>query len=322
MLQVQALSAPAPDVWAIVLAGGIGSRMAQRTRRHDGVVVPKQYCTFWGQRTLLEATLDRLEPLVPPTRTVMVVAAQHAIHWRTQRHGVPPCNILAQPADRGTAMGVMLAWMHVRRLAPDALVVVVPADHGVLDETRFRWRLRDCLHDAAEGRVVLLGMAPEASDDSYGWIVPGAAVPRRAHLHRVTRFVEKPSADVAEELRAAGALWSSFILVAQLDAILALMSRAQPLLFALCVAQLHSARGFLPEHLSAFYERLPAVDFSRDVLEQLPQSLCVAPMEPCGWTDLGTPERLDRFLTTREVERQARMERRLAAIPPAIVYAS
>ena len=284
------------DVWAVVLAGGVGSRLAMRTRRGDGVIVPKQYCTLWGERSLLESTLDRLEPMVAPERTVLVVAAQHEEHWRTQRHDVPDENVLVQPTDRGTAMGALLALMHIRRVDPDALVVLVPADHGILDEAAFRYRLRRCLEEARQGRVVILGMEPDGADDSYGWIVPGAALHHDGSLYRVERFVEKPSAEVAEQLREAGALWSSFILTARLDALLALVARAQPLLFALAVAQLHNARGFELDYLTAFYDHIPSVDFSRDVLEQLPEWLWVSPTEPCGWTDLGTPERLDRFL--------------------------
>lgn len=284
------------DVWAVVLAGGVGSRLAMRTRRGDGVIVPKQYCTLWGSRSLLETTLDRIEPIVAPERTIVVVSQQHEEHWRLQRHEVPPENILVQPSDRGTAMGVLLAVMHIRRFDPEAVVVLVPADHGVLDEAVFRWRLSRTVDDARQGRVVLLGMEPDGADDGYGWIVPGAPLHRDGRLFRVARFVEKPAAELAEQLRDIGALWSTFILTARLDALLALIARAQPLLFALAVAQLHSERGFERVHLQAFYDLIPSVDFSRDVLELLPDWLWVTPTEPCGWTDLGTPERLDRFL--------------------------
>lgn len=284
------------DVWAVVLAGGVGSRLAMRTRRGDGVIVPKQYCTLWGRRSLLEATLDRLEPMVSAERTVLVVAAQHEEHWRSQRHDVADENILVQPADRGTAMGALLALMHIRRHHPEALVVLVPADHGVLDEAVFRSRLRRCLEEARQARVVMLGMEPDGADDSYGWIVPGAPLYSDRSLCRVSQFVEKPSAELAEQLRDVGALWSSFILTAPLDALLGLIARAQPLLFSLAVAHLHGAAGFEPTQLASFYETVPSVDFSRHVLEVLPELLWVAASEPCGWTDLGTPERLDRFL--------------------------
>ena len=284
------------DVWAIVLAGGIGSRLAMRTRRGDGVIVPKQYCTLWGRRSLLEATLDRLEPIVAPERTVLVVAAQHEEHWRTQRHAVGEENILVQPADRGTAMGALLALMHIRSKDPEALVVLVPADHGVLDETVFRGRLRRCVEEARQARVVMLGMEPDGADDSYGWIVPGAPLYNDRSLCRVSQFVEKPSAELAEQLRDVGALWSSFILTAPLNALLGLIARAQPLLFSLTVAHLQTPSSFEPEELAPFYDTVPSVDFSRHVLEVLPELLWVASAEPCGWTDLGTPERLDRFL--------------------------
>ena len=299
MHQARSQTGKVQDVWAVVLAGGVGSRLATRTRRDDGVVVPKQYCTLWGNRSLLESTLDRMAPLVRADRTVLVVAAQHEEHWRKQRHDVLDEHILRQPADRGTAMGVLLALMHIRLTDPDAVVVMVPADHGILDESLFRWRLRRCLDEARQGRVVMLGMEPDSPDDSYGWIVPGAALHHDGSMYRVVRFVEKPTPDVAVRLRDLGALWSSFVVASRLDALLALIARAQPLLFALTLAQLHSARGFEDEHLTAFYDLLPTVDFSRDILERVPDWLWVAPTEPCGWTDLGTPDRLERFLEAR-----------------------
>ncbi len=289
-----------PDVWAVVLAGGDGTRLATRTRRANGQVVPKQYCRLATERTLLETTLDRLEPIAAPQRTVVVVAAHHAPHWHSQRHDVPDANILVQPANRGTTMGLLLALMHIRLRDPHAHVVVVPADHGVIDESLFRWRLLDSIDESRHGLVIVLGMVPDGDDADYGWIVPGPALRRDGSLHRVSCFVEKPSEAVAKTLRANGGVWSSFVMTARLGALLALVAEAQPALFSLAIAQLHSDRGFEPECLARFYDLVPVSDFSRDVLSQLPDALWVATVEPCGWSDLGTPERLDRFLHARQ----------------------
>lgn len=299
MFQSDGESGQKQDVWAVVLAGGAGSRLAHQTRRADGVVVPKQYCTLWGERSLLEATLDRLKPLVAPERTVLVVAAHHRAHWQAQRHDLPVANILAEPANRGTAVAALLALMLIRRTHLDAVVAIVPADHGVLDEAAFRRSMAQCFDQARRGCVILLGMEPDSADGGYGWIVRGESLERNHQLSRVAQFVEKPSSHRAEHLRQQGGLWASFVMVGRLGALLALVARSHPKLFTLAVTQLRKDRDFEPDHLAAFYDLIPSIDLSRDVLQALPDWLWVVQSEPCGWTDLGTPERLSHFLNAR-----------------------
>ncbi len=284
------------NLWAVVLAGGCGTRLAEATRGTDGVVVPKQYCTFWGQRSLLEATLDRLEPEIAPEHTVVVVAAEHRKYWSQRRHQVPAANFLEEPTNRGTAMAVLLALLFIRRVDRDAVVIVVPADHGVRDEQVFQLALRRCLEEARQGCVIVLGMQPDSQDDGYGWIVPGESLRRDGHLRSVARFIEKPTAEAAESMRTSGALWSSFVLAGRLGALLALIARARPGLFGVAATHLSCTPDWEPEQLANLYSVIPKVDLSRDVLQTVPDWLWVAPVEPCGWTDLGTPERLRHFL--------------------------
>ena len=113
------------SLWAIVLAGGEGTRLRSVTRWLYGQERPKQYAVLSGTRSLLRQTLDRVARLVPPRRTVVVTLASHARYLAAELADLPEVTVLAQPRDRGTAAGVLLPahWIHARD--PRATVVVL-----------------------------------------------------------------------------------------------------------------------------------------------------------------------------------------------------
>lgn len=307
MNQVQVLSC-APEIprgrsaagdtgpWVIILAAGEGSRLASLTRGPDGVPVPKQFCSFDGRRSLLRATLDRAGRLAPPARQVVVVAAHHERWWRGEVAGLPPGNVLVQPFPRGTAAGLLLPALECQHRDPQAAVAVLPSDHHVEDEQVLQAALRDALTDSRRhaGCPVLLGIQPDRPDCGYGWIVPEAAPDRGSGI---ARFVEKPEGARATALMEAGAVWSSFMLCGAASALLQLFDRAMPGPARL-IGETWSgsgqsgAGGFDEGLLQAAYRRIPALDFSRDVLEACADRVRVVSVPACGWTDLGTPERV------------------------------
>lgn len=144
-------------LWTIVLAAGEGARLAPLTERLYGAPLPKQFAVLAGDRSLLQATVDRLMPLVPPSRTVIVVPVAHEALAREQackRYGsAGPVRIVAQPANRGTGPGVMLPLAHVLALDPGARVIVTPSDHHYRDAEALR-SSRAVLENANELGVV------------------------------------------------------------------------------------------------------------------------------------------------------------------------
>lgn len=281
------------QLWSLVLAGGDGSRLSVLTQGEDGQPVPKQFCSFGG-RSLLEIALERAAMLSAPARRLVVVTAAQRRYWEPWLHSrVPAGNIAVQPANRGTAPGILLPLLTVLRRDPRAVVVLLPSDHFVDRE----WTLGAAIQNAASRvarnatRVILLGMAAEAADEGYGWIRARGA---GRSMHRIETFVEKPGAAKAAALLAAGGLLNSFILVARAAALLGLVER--------CLPDLAAAMATLPRAdtrataLADLYERLPSFDFSRHVLEPSVSraDLWVLPVPPCGWSDLGTPDRLAR----------------------------
>jgi mannose-1-phosphate guanylyltransferase len=193
--------------WAVVLAGGVGSRfwpLSTPTR-------PKQLLPLVDDRPLLVATLDRLAPLVPASRTLVLTNASLRDAVRHHAPGVPNENIIAEPRAVGT--GGALAWAASeieRRDGAGAVMLSVHADWAIGDDAGFR----DALDAAAtiaerEHALVTVGVVPSRPDTGFGYIRPGAALGDGAF--RVDRFVEKPDRASAERLIGEGALWNSGI---------------------------------------------------------------------------------------------------------------
>lgn len=294
--------------WAIVLAAGDGSRVSAFTLDASNRPVPKQYCAFGTATTLLDRALARAQGLVPQSRIAIVVAEQHGEWWNSALAGWPADNVVVQPRNRGTAVGLLLGILHVMRRDHEARFLVLPSDHHVEDEAVLHAACASALAGlrCAADRMVLLGMTPRELDTEYGWILCGR--PHREGLREVVRFQEKPDATTAGRLRKRGAILNTFMFAATGPKLLTVYERTAPaLLRSLATAMRHGGASTL----RAAYDGLTAADFSRDVLEQSTEHLAAATVPSCGWSDLGTPDRLMAFLTGRPAE-----GRRSAPIAP------
>lgn len=284
---------PEASPWAVVLAAGDGRRIQAHARGPDGTPVPKQFCGFGRRDSMLRWALSRARGVAPPERIVTIVARDHARWWKTDLHDVLPENVVVQPRNRGTAAGVLLPLVRVLARDPEAVVVVLPSDHYVADEGALARALNRGVEVVRRhpSRVVLLGITPEEPDSDYGWILPGK--PLGTHVRSVVDFVEKPIRAVASELHSGGALWNSFMFVANARTLLHLYSYLLPDLLEPFLRELVVSPRLTLEGL---YDEAPTCDFSRDLLQRAADRLSVLAVPPCGWTDLGTPSRLARHL--------------------------
>lgn len=278
------------ELWGLVLAAGEGRRLAAVTTDGAGRPAPKQFCALAGETPLLERTIDRVARLTARRRIVAVVAEAHRPFWAERAGALPAANWIVQPEGRGTAAGLLLPLLEIARRDPDARVLVTPSDHHFADEAAFDRAVLDALSalERPLDRVLLVGIAPDSPAGDLGWVVPEGGR-RRAGRDplRVARFVEKPGVEEAERLRAAGAVWNSFVLVARARTLLELYARRAPELLA-------ALRDSSPDRIATVYAGLPELDFSRGLLAGSEDRLGLVIAPPCGWTDLGTPERLAR----------------------------
>ena len=287
----------AARVWSVILAGGNGSRLMGAVVGGRIVDRPKQFLRLGRGGSLLHMTLARATHTTPPSRLVPVVASDHRDWWRRDLGGISDGNILVQPANRGTAVAILHALLHILRRDDDAMVVVHPCDHGVEQEAPLLEALDQAIRTASRSRhdLVMLGAVPGHPETEYGWILPetGAAVVRR-----VRGFVEKPPIGVAARLLDQGALWNTFLFASSGRALLGLFRRSLPRLVGSYLGRMPPA-GWRADSLARLYDSLPVLDFSRDVLERSIERLRVAQMRASGWTDLGTPARLESWLARR-----------------------
>ena len=285
-------------VWSIVLAGGYGSRLMGAVVHGRRVDRPKQFCRFGGGESLLQMTLVRAQRATRPSRLVPVVVEPHRAWWHPELHDVPVHSVLVQPGNRGTAVAILHAVLHILRRDADPLIVLHPCDHGVVAEAPLLEALDRAIAaaSAAPDELVLLGAIPEHPETEYGWIVPEPG--DATSVRRVTRFVEKPSLPVAAGLLRQGALWNTFLLAASGRALLSVFRRSLPQLVN-DYFQAMPRTGWCADSLARLYGSLPVLDFSRDVLERSTDRLRVARLRACGWTDLGTPARLESWLARR-----------------------
>lgn len=290
------------ETWAIVLAGGDGSRLRSLTTKPCGTAVPKQFCSLNGGRTLLEDAIARANAITSAVHTCAIVAEQHRQWWTSPLAHLPKANVIAQPFNRGTAIGILYPLLHILARDPDARLVILPSDHYVRQEAVLQHSVRAALqllaHEA--DAPILLGLEPDEADPELGYIIPGEY--DDSGRRSILRFIEKPPAHRAREIIGQGGLWNTFIIVASAQGLVNLFEQRYPKL----VKELRSIVALLAwdlnvgAALSDLYERLPQIDFSRDVLEVFSSSLRLVRVPACGWSDLGTPKRVAETLRRLE----------------------
>jgi mannose-1-phosphate guanylyltransferase len=290
--------------WAVILAGGDGTRLLPLTRQIAGDDRPKQFCALTGSETLLEQTRRRVCKVTPEKHALLLLTRTHERYYGSQLQGIDTCNLLIQPYNHGTAPAITYGLTRLNAIDPAAVVGFFPSDHHFENDDAFA----DCVDQAfvhAERfgeRVILLGVSPASAEQAYGWIEPGAGLGRVAggRLYEARRFWEKPDIDTARQLLSAGCLWNSFVMVGRVGVFLDMVRRSLPGLLA-SFESLWSGTspGLEAGSLGALFSRVPASNFSHDVLAVRSADLAVLPLRGSGWTDLGEPQRVVSALRQR-----------------------
>lgn len=282
-----------PRLWAVVLAGGQGRRLAPLVERVHADGRPKQYAVLTGSRSLLRQTLDRVALAVPPERTVVIATRSHAAFLAREfaRRDAP--KVLVQPSDRGTAAGVLLPVHWIAWRDPRAVVAIFPSDHFVGDDAAFISHVADVAGrvERHPAHLALIGARPNAPETGYGWIEPGSEL--EPGLRLVRRFWEKPDDGTARACLERGCLWNTFVVVARAAALLDAGRRAIPSLHA----ALEAIRPFSDTSAEAraierAYAAAPPANFSERILQAFPALLAVSALPDVSWSDWGTPDRV------------------------------
>jgi len=293
------------NVWAIVLAGGEGSRLRPFVREKFGQDRPKQYVRLLGPRTLLGQTLDRVGLGISADRTIVVTTRQHAGYIAEEVAESTP-QLLVQPCDRGTAAGVLYPAHWIAWRNPEAVVAVFPSDHFVSDEAAFMGHVAEIARwvERHPDRLVLLGARPTSAEVEYGWIEPGDRLSDdlTGPIHAVRQFWEKPSRAQAEACLAASHLWNTSVVVAKVAHLLQAGWQGLPDMSDR-LARLEPFAGTDEEEAATrqAFELMARANFSRAVLEPYPEALAVSRLASFAWSDLGSPRRVLEVVERMEI---------------------
>lgn len=269
-------------VYAVIMAGGSGTRFWPASRS----ALPKQFLAISGNKSLLEETVDRIEPLIPRDRVFVVGARRHK-EKMTELFSGTPVRVILEPSARNTAPCVGLAAAHIAVEAPEAIMVVLPADHYIGDEDAFRKDLEKACHAAANGGISTVGITPNRPETGYGYIKRGEAL--GDNIYKVEKFVEKPSYETALKYLASGAyLWNCgvFVLSAKvaLDELSSSLRSGKESLFKIMNS---IGRMNYEQVLAKAYDSIESISFDYAVMEKTEKPIYVIPGS-FPWSDVGS----------------------------------
>jgi len=279
---------------AVVMAGGSGTRFWPASRK----LVPKQLLSLSGDRSMLQATIDRLGNLVPAERQLIVTNEILSDAVRQQLPELPEQNVVGEPCKRDTAPCVGLAAAMVAKVDPEGTMVVMPSDHVITDHEKFQQAIKagSVLIDQDPTRIVTFGIPPSYPAESFGYIqragqIDGVAIP----AFQVEKFREKPDRATAEEYVAAGTYyWNSGIFLWRASTILDALKKNVP--------EMHSHLAKIANAMDSdhFHETLEqeftaingtSIDYA--VMENYPNVVTIE--APFPWDDVGSWQALSRL---------------------------
>lgn len=270
-------------LYAIILAGGSGTRLWPRSRtRH-----PKQLLDLLSERTMLQETYDRVIPLVPPENVFVITSWRYVEDVHAQLPYIPESQIIGEAEGRGTAPPVALAALLLRERDPDAITFILPADHVLGNSHLFRAALVAAADVANDNYLVTLGVKPTFAETGYGYIKAGEPLPDAQGMKvlQVERFLEKPDLETAEKFLAGGNyFWNSGIFIWRGEKILQEFQAHMPRLYAQLEAMVRE--GLDAPSFSQSWHALQNETIDYGIMEHAKQ-VAVIPLD-AGWSDVGS----------------------------------
>ena len=255
---------------AVIMAGGSGTRFWPKSRRSR----PKQLLQLYGDATMIQQTLARIAPLVPPERVLVITGADQADAIRLQLPEVPPENVVAEPCPRDTAPCVGLAASIINARDPEGTMIVMPADHVIEPAAKFLKTVEAAgsIIDEDPAAFVTFGIKPNRAETGYGYIERGEPLPSRDGIavHRVKQFREKPDRATAEQFLSSGRFdWNSGIFLWRARAILDALARHKPDMAArLALVAQSLGHPDEPEVLAREFPLMERVPIDKAVMEK------------------------------------------------------
>ena len=281
------------NIYGVILAGGRGERFWPKSRRGH----PKQLLSIIGQRTMLEETKERVLSLIPQERLLIVSTEGFEELIKNALPDIPEENFLFEPRGRNTAPAIAYASERIYRESPQSKMVVLPADHHIVDGRKFLKTLRVALEIADADYLVTFGIVPARPETGYGYIEVGEEIAEKAGVivHRSMGFKEKPNQKQAKGFLKAGRyLWNSGMFVWKTEAILKSLEEHMLDLSA-DFKEYRKSLGTAKEKstLKTVYEKTPSTSIDYGVMERAPNVAVVK--ADFSWDDVGDWSTLERL---------------------------
>jgi len=279
-----------PNVYAVIMAGGVGSRFWPRSREKT----PKQLLEIVNRGTMIQNTVARVSSLIEPSKILIVTNKLQKPAVVRQLPQVPAENIIVEPIGRNTAPCIGLAALFIRRMDPDAVMVVLPADHLIAEEEEFRRILSLSIWVAYEsGKLITIGINPSRPETGYGYIQvvdedDGSNPYFARGVFKVKTFAEKPNRETAQRFLASGDfLWNSGMFIWKVDTILGEIAASLPELSAE-LEKIGEAIGTerITQAIETGYRMIRGISIDYGVMEKAHEVYVLR--GEFGWSDVGS----------------------------------
>ena len=279
---------------AVILAGGVGERFWPASTPER----PKQLLPLLSDRTMVRETADRLAGVIAPERWLVMTGAAIADPIAAELPEMPRAHVIGEPEAKNTAAAIGLAAGLLAARDPDAIVLVLPADHAIADANAFRGTVEEGLQLASEEAVIVLfGIVPDRPETGYGYVRRGDPVrTRTVEAFEVASFVEKPDTPTARALVQDGLhTWNSGLFCGRARVFLEEYGEHLPLMRRTIDSAVAAWRADPRAALEGFYAAVESTSIDYGIMQQTERAV-VMPARGWGWDDVGSWEALSRWL--------------------------
>jgi mannose-1-phosphate guanylyltransferase len=273
MTMNQTVNQTVNHLYALILAGGKGSRLWPLSQKDH----PKALLKLFGERSLFQETVARLEGHVPSDHVYVVARPELCDRLQAQTPSTPAANFIHEPNEKDSGPALALAAFHIAKCDPDAVLAVFSVDHHIRDQARLRAVLNHAAGLAVEGWIVTLGIPPHTPETRFGYIERGNVFSPgdTFSTYHVRAFVEKPNVETARAfLRTGTYFWDSGIVVVKTARLLSEFERQQP-------ALMHAIRSGSPRA----WNTIQPISLDYAIMQAAENILVIE--ADFGWADVG-----------------------------------